>query len=218
MRLVSAFFSLMTAISTVHAEGRDPVPGRPYSQQELAVLATKGVAVLREKDGFFVDSGYVFHFTGTNQPTYVKNSRKVTSLLLYKGKLVALSRVGMGEVYILFEDQRPGTGWYQIGRKVKKIATDGNDLYLLTTAFASYEKFVWVFQGEAGNVRWSLTPIETARYCGNSICYSTVNVPTLAKRKVAFEQLVVQDAADLIMIDGKVAAVTRTGERVVLTK
>ncbi len=222
MRLLATVFFFLSLHSIAHAWGDDPTPSRQYTREDLGVLMQQGLAAFRNNDGFFVDSGYVFYVTSGKAPQYVKDSSKVRSVLMYKGKLVALR--SSGSVYILTEDKQLGDGtWYEIGNSTLKVATDGIDLYALTKrttwmGLGSVERGVWVYRGTPGDLVWSFMPILMPYSCGNSTCFNTIIVPYVAGREIAFEDRGVPGAVNLIMVDGKVTAVNEAGQRVTLSK
>ena len=211
MRVLVTVFALLSIVSTAHSWGDDPVPSKNYTRQDIAALATEGLAVIREdRSGFFIDKGNIFYFTGSDAPVYVKDTDKMTSLLLYQGKLVA--RRG-GEIYIMMDHVSPERGnWHHIGSSVSKMATDGTKLYYLTKTekfLRGVEREIWVYKGSSG-AHYSLIPTNTV--VGGFVPYSTGSTPN-------FEKIDIRNPTDLISSEGgPVVALIEGGGRILLSR
>lgn len=217
-----AITALLTT-STSHAGwfSKDPELKHNYTQEELLALQTEKQSALREQDGFVIEDGYVFYLSASKPAKYVSQSSKVIKLILFKQKLIALRN--NGSIYILTEDKKPGDGeWYKIGNSALDIVTDDTNLYALTYSQSRMTgvetRGVWVYKGTPGEIIWTYLTMLLPMPCGNSTCFSTIIIPTIAGREIAFTDMNIPGAIKIENQNGKLQAVTKEGKTVSLNE
>lgn len=145
---------------------------------------------------FFIQNGVVYENADS-----VAESRGVVDLVTFKDRLFALR--ANGDVYLLAEAEGQVSSWLWMGSNTRKMLVAEDGLYALTA-----NQQVWKFNYEPDL-------LIASHY--NRPPPNPFDIPILVIHRVAFADLQVRGATDLVLRgDGKAYVIFRDGSEIVL--
>lgn len=173
-----------------------------YSQDQLMeqICSTPKQCAETDSEIWFIDQGYLFSYDKKSWTKSYKKGFDVKMIVNYKGVFVGLQFDG--DVYITAKDESGSLEWHSIGNNGSEIFVVNNDLVALT-----FNKELWRYKGTIGELIWTFVPILIPQIvsCGkncSTTTFTTIIVPTVAGREIAFENTGLKNVVSARETDG----------------
>ena len=202
---LETFFAIVLLVS---CSPNDDLLNKQYSYEDLKngiCIENPKHCVEIDKSLYFVDEDFVFKFDINTLNKEYTDGFDVKEIIEYKGYVVGLTH--NKRIYLL--DKENSKEWIEIGNNTTTIESNDADLFALTK-----KGEIWTYQGEPGDIKIIFIPIVTS--CGTG-CMTTIMIPSINGRKIAFEKTQFTDIQALYKNDnGDIIIEFITGSKKVL--